>query len=323
MGRMGRGFPSISGFSGFAGLAWNWPAKTNPGRPASCGRGLQLQAAPRPGRLIPGRFRQPRTGGAVPFVSAAGAGVEMGQIYAEGAEGEALPLVRLIDLAERQKMPYNAAGAAIARALVARSAVRLFIVQRVGFALPMDEGLVWRAGSPGRQAGIQMVIQRHPGSFDSPHEVRTARFESVTAAAPVPALIGREGAAEFFRLATQHASGPDALRRHTVAWLAMLETEAAGLLGTAEVLALPVATVAPTAEPAGRCVKREELLRANRNEWPSIENDLKNSGVNGLSEAAKADRRGWWHEERAREWARSRGKLKEPVRHVLRALSGR
>ena len=74
--------------------------------------------------------------------------------------------------------------------------------------------------------------------------------------------------------------------------------------------------------PTGRRVKRVELIQANRHEWPSIENDLKNSGVNGLSEAAKAEGHGWWDENQAREWARSRGKLTETVRQVMRLLRG-
>lgn len=75
--------------------------------------------------------------------------------------------------------------------------------------------------------------------------------------------------------------------------------------------------------PTGRRVKRVELIQANRHEWPSIENDLKNSGVNGLSKAAKAEGHGWWDENQAREWARSRGKLTaETVRQVMRLLRG-
>jgi hypothetical protein len=58
-------------------------------------------------------------------------------------------------------------------------------------------------------------------------------------------------------------------------------------------------------------LKRVELVKRHSACWQTIERDLKDASVNGLREAAGANRRGWWREGAALDWARARGKLIE------------
>lgn len=54
---------------------------------------------------------------------------------------------------------------------------------------------------------------------------------------------------------------------------------------------------------------RSGLIKAHKNNWATIEGDLKDASVNGLSDAAKVGQRGW-SEEAALNWARAKGKLR-------------
>jgi len=59
--------------------------------------------------------------------------------------------------------------------------------------------------------------------------------------------------------------------------------------------------------------KRDALIKDHTHEWPSIKGDLSDASDNGLSRAAKVPgQHGMWFVERARVWARERGKLSEP-----------
>lgn len=115
------------------------------------------------------------------------------------------------------------------------------------------------------------------------------------------------------------AKAPPLLRFPEDDRLEKLEAQVAELSKRVELLENQLRKSEPTL--TGRRVKRVELIQANRHEWPSIQKDLKNSGVNGLSKAAKTEKHGWWYEGRAREWARSWNKLTDdPVRHVRHAM---
>lgn len=63
-------------------------------------------------------------------------------------------------------------------------------------------------------------------------------------------------------------------------------------------------------EGAGEILKKSALVAELEHEWPSIKEDLSEASRNGLNDAAKAEEHGYWFREKAREWARTRGKLR-------------
>lgn len=74
-------------------------------------------------------------------------------------------------------------------------------------------------------------------------------------------------------------------------------------------------------------VTRKRLIQMYKPEWLTIERDLSDAAANGLSHAAKANRRGWLPL-RAREWALGKGKFLEsknagPLNAAMSALRGR
>lgn len=69
-------------------------------------------------------------------------------------------------------------------------------------------------------------------------------------------------------------------------------------------------TQAAASNASGLAMTRVGLIGAHSRQWPTIERDLKDAGKNELASVAKVGQRGW-DEERALEWARSRGKLQE------------
>jgi hypothetical protein len=58
----------------------------------------------------------------------------------------------------------------------------------------------------------------------------------------------------------------------------------------------------------GRMIKREVLVSENVARWRTIERDIQDASTNGLSEAAKAEKFGFWYEADAIKWAEARGK---------------
>jgi hypothetical protein len=71
------------------------------------------------------------------------------------------------------------------------------------------------------------------------------------------------------------------------------------------------ATLGPQApQPAPVLMKKAALIAKHAGQWKTIEADLHSASENGLSEAARAPKRGYWSESDALEWARQRGKLK-------------
>jgi len=60
-------------------------------------------------------------------------------------------------------------------------------------------------------------------------------------------------------------------------------------------------------------LKRGALIRQYAQRWPTIERDLRDAAENGLSQAARAARHGYWDEASALRWARDRGKLEESI----------
>jgi hypothetical protein len=79
--------------------------------------------------------------------------------------------------------------------------------------------------------------------------------------------------------------------------------------------------------PASRprfTMARAALIQAHKNDWPTIQRDLKDASKNGLAKAKAGDRD--WYEDLALEWARSRGKLNaapNPLDIAMRALPAR
>lgn len=72
----------------------------------------------------------------------------------------------------------------------------------------------------------------------------------------------------------------------------------------------PIPTAANKLPAAGDSVlKRAALVRKLSGKWPTIDRDLRDAVQNGLKQAAGADQRGFWHEERALAWAHQRGKV--------------
>lgn len=86
----------------------------------------------------------------------------------------------------------------------------------------------------------------------------------------------------------------------------------------------PAETTVPKPVPdRGRIVKRCLLIGDNMRRWPTIEQDLKDSGKNGLTKAARVlDQHGLWYEGSALAWARAKGKVRE-VPSELAGLPGR
>ena len=63
------------------------------------------------------------------------------------------------------------------------------------------------------------------------------------------------------------------------------------------------------AKALGSEMKKAALVAEYRHRWPSIEQDFRDAGRNGLSMKAKTKRHGFWREAKALEWARVQGKL--------------
>jgi len=62
----------------------------------------------------------------------------------------------------------------------------------------------------------------------------------------------------------------------------------------------------------GEIVKRGALIKRNSAKWKTIDHDLREASRNGLSEAARADKKGWWKEAKAIKWAEINNKLEAP-----------
>lgn len=59
-------------------------------------------------------------------------------------------------------------------------------------------------------------------------------------------------------------------------------------------------------------IKRAALVALYGREWEDLESDLRHADENGLRDAAKASKRGFWHPLAALQWAEQRGKLDPP-----------
>lgn len=71
-------------------------------------------------------------------------------------------------------------------------------------------------------------------------------------------------------------------------------------------------------------VTKAALIAQHKHEWPTVERDIRDASVNGLSKAAKAGARDWYETE-ALDWARSKNKLiaprnPEPLNNLMRHL---
>lgn len=55
-------------------------------------------------------------------------------------------------------------------------------------------------------------------------------------------------------------------------------------------------------------MKKAAMIAQHKHEWPTIEKDMKDAGRNGLHKAKGGARE--WHEAKAMDWARAKGKLK-------------
>lgn len=66
---------------------------------------------------------------------------------------------------------------------------------------------------------------------------------------------------------------------------------------------------APKVAPEGIVRKRAALIAEFSGMWPSIEHNLSDGGRNGLTEAAKAKKHGFWKVREALNWAAERGKI--------------
>lgn len=69
------------------------------------------------------------------------------------------------------------------------------------------------------------------------------------------------------------------------------------------------AATSPPAEPLDAELKKSALIGKYVDRWPTIERDLRDAPSNGLREAAKGSRHGWWREQASLRWAEPRGKL--------------
>jgi len=112
----------------------------------------------------------------------------------------------------------------------------------------------------------------------------------------------------------QHGGAPSGLIR---AWFTACGVQA----GAAQQEPAPAA---PTPEASADIAKRAAMAEDLRQEWPSIEADLNDASRNGLREAAYTGTHGFWFADKAREWARQRGKLRrsEPPQAINTLWSG-
>jgi hypothetical protein len=78
--------------------------------------------------------------------------------------------------------------------------------------------------------------------------------------------------------------------------------------------AAPTTVEVPKAEHVP--LKKSALIEKHAGQWKTIEADFHSAIENGLSEAAQAQKRGYWREGDALKWARQRGKLKEKTADV-------
>lgn len=79
-------------------------------------------------------------------------------------------------------------------------------------------------------------------------------------------------------------------------------------------VATPSASEAQTQEYAPVLLKRAALVAKHLRNWPTVETDLNHGNENGLTARAKSDKRGYWREADALQWARENGKLQEPAK---------
>lgn len=61
--------------------------------------------------------------------------------------------------------------------------------------------------------------------------------------------------------------------------------------------------------PINGALKRAALVSKLSGQWPTIDRDLRDASENGLKDAARTDRHGFWHETKALAWAQQRGKV--------------
>lgn len=73
---------------------------------------------------------------------------------------------------------------------------------------------------------------------------------------------------------------------------------------------LPTVPTAGAATSNKQIMKKSALIKKNRGEWVTIESDFHSASENDLSNFAKAQKHGYWHEEDALAWANARGKIK-------------
>jgi hypothetical protein len=77
----------------------------------------------------------------------------------------------------------------------------------------------------------------------------------------------------------------------------------------AKPLSRAAAIVKTAATPAPAVIKKAALIAKHAAQWKTIQADFHDASENGLSEAAKTPKRGYWLEAAALEWAQQRGKL--------------
>ena len=76
------------------------------------------------------------------------------------------------------------------------------------------------------------------------------------------------------------------------------------------------------ATPPQFIMKKAALIEQHQLEWTTVTRDISDAKRNGLSDAAKAGRRGW-READALEWARTQGKLvttEKPANSLTNAM---
>ena len=71
-----------------------------------------------------------------------------------------------------------------------------------------------------------------------------------------------------------------------------------------------VKNISNTQERQQTILKKKALIDELSYEWPTIHADIQEATRNGLNDAAKVAKYGYWHLEGAHEWARKNGKLK-------------
>ncbi len=77
--------------------------------------------------------------------------------------------------------------------------------------------------------------------------------------------------------------------------------------------AAPEPATAPPPETTPAPMKTKALIADFEREWPSVAADIREASRNGLKDSAHAGRHGYWHPEKAREWAVSNGKMGREV----------